>query len=195
MSGALNSAALSTVYVDLGTAKGTVHVITKALIPPGIVGVSPPPAQPQSPTIYAWLANQTDYSSIYKVVSSTVDALGLLSTQTSDLIVTFLIPNNAAVAALAASKNVTVPEIVSAVSGSLVTAEKTIGNHILKRPFLLSSVKDLTNLGTWANNTIVLRNVQGVVTLTTPVSKAKVIKGPIYFGASTVYIIDSVLYF
>ena len=66
VTGAFNAAALTNVN-DLGTAKGILHVISKALVPQGLVGVSPPPALPQPPTIYAWLADQSEYSSIFKV--------------------------------------------------------------------------------------------------------------------------------
>lgn len=195
VTGALNSAALSTVYADLGTAKGTLHVITKALIPPGVVGVSPPPDRPQEPTVYAWLANQTYYSSIFQVIGATVQGLSTFSTQPNSISATFLVPSNAAVASLAASKNTTVPQLISSLTANLTTSEMLVANLVLKKPYLLSSLKDLTSLQTSINNTIVERNVNGVVTLTTPASQAKVVGGPIYFGPSLVYIIDSVLYF
>ena len=132
----------------------------------------------------------------FKVVSSTVEALTLLSTQPKHLNLTFLIPSNKAVAALAASRNLTVDQIVNQVANNITSAELTVASLTLTRPYVLSNTPDLTNLPTRAaRRTIVERNVNGVVTLQTPLARANIVIGPIYFGPSIVYVIDSVLYF
>jgi len=130
------------------------------------------------------------------VVSSTVGALTLLSTQPKNLNLTFFIPSNEAFAALAASRNASVDQIVNQVAANLTAAELTVASLTLTRPYVLSATPDLTTLTTRAaGRSIVARNVNGVVTLQTPVARAKIVNGPIYFGQSIVYVIDSALYF